>query len=186
MELDRQVRELLNDEGWTDGRPPERALVALFASATPEVASRLLRRLVLRALAELEGQAMRDRVAVVETVTRKRSLDGIDESEWDFPGGDYLLEALQAEDASSRLQKATLKSLGNAVEAASLCVGAVIEARDHDRDPADWANYRRRFAANERPDHSLVTPQRLALRKRDRQEVWRLLLAESLKEIDPS
>lgn len=126
-----------------------------------------------RALSELEPANPDRKLAPIRAAlagTRQPQI--VDEAEWEFPGGDFLLDALKAIEASDRLWANALKSLSHAVEATQLIVGAVVEHRDHQRDPAGWRRLREQLA---RGPTDPGTERRMK-RQHDRQEIWRSLL----------
>lgn len=176
--LSSAVQRVLDESSWRDGNPPERSLVALFAAMAPQRLDQFLREMVKRAFVELESEAeVGALISIGEVVAGTRRHQDLDEVEWEFPGGDFLLDAVQAVEASSRLSRSALKSLTHAVEAAELAIGAVVEHRDWQRDPDGWALYRQKLAEPEPMDPKNISPERMALRTRDRHEVWALLLS---------
>jgi hypothetical protein len=130
LHLDRSdiVQRLLDETSWQDGRPRERDLVALFAAMEPEELDQLLRQMLIRATAEFESE--RRRLDAIRTaLSQPHPQAGLTDPDWDFPGGDQLLDAVEAMETSSRLWPSALKSLAHATEAVALAVGAIVEHR---------------------------------------------------------
>lgn len=171
------VKKVLDVSSSPDGNPSERSMVALFAAIEPSRLDRLLREMVSRALVELEPSVRPSALASIrEVVEGTRPSQSVDEVDYEFPGGDWLLEAIQAVEASSRLWRSTVKSLSHALAAAGAAAEAVVENRDWQRDPVSWSTYRKRLALPTPMEPGHVGPERTELRARDRRDVWSKLL----------
>ena len=169
------AERVLDESTWREGNPPERALIALFAAMTPEQLDELLREMIRRALTEIEGD-VRPAASICEVVEGRQRHQEIEESAWDFAGGEWLLEAVQAREASSRLSRNALKSLSHALAAAQAAVAAVVDVRAWVRDATERARLRELLAKGPlRP--SDISPEWLAHAARDRRDAWLRLLA---------
>lgn len=168
------AERVLDESTWSDGSPPERALVALFAAMTPGQLDELLREMIRRALTEIEGD-VRPLASIREMVEGRRAQD-VDERTWDFAGGEWLLEAVQALEASSRLWRNALKSLSHALAAAQAAVAAVVDVREWVRDATERARLSELLEKGPL-NPSEVSPEWRAHAVRDRHDAWMRLLA---------
>jgi hypothetical protein len=158
---------LPNPSSWVDGTPPERALVAWFASVSPAALEEILRRINAVAIKTVAPEPARSlMLALNDTPVGPRPLV---DAEWDFPGGSSLMDALEAAQASK--MRPVLESLGHALAAVGDAVGAVLESRVFQRDPRLW---REAYVAE------LTLHQRAAIGSlhsdSERREVWCSLL----------
>ena len=139
--------------------------------SAPEL-EQYLRGMAARALAEFEAADPERPLKSMREALAGKQPQIIDEAEWAFPGGDLLLDALASTDLSTAQWRQALKSIGHAVDAAQSLVGAVVESRDHLRDPEKWTRFRDRISSGDlRPE-----PERSALRELDRRAIWRIVL----------
>lgn len=125
-------------DSWADGSAPERPLLAYFAGLSQPELEHCLQRALLTAIDLVEpitgSVEIRSRAAGSSSV--------ISQSAWDFPGGDFLEEAIEAASTSVRIYRNSIKSLSAALDALQLAVGAVVEREDQKRSPTDWLRMR--------------------------------------------
>lgn len=87
---------------------------------SPEALDRFLKDLLTRAVAALKPP----KSALIGEMIEGLRPD-VDETAWEFPGGDELLDAFEAVEGSRQLRKNALRNIGAAVDAAGLASAAV-------------------------------------------------------------
>lgn len=121
------MRTPLDVSTWADGAPPERALIAWFAAASPPALAAILGRVNAAAIELVAPEPSRSLLlALNEKRVGARPL--VDE-EWNFPGGESLVEAMDAAEASAGMHRVPLKSFGHALAVFESAITAVLEHR---------------------------------------------------------
>ena len=165
-------KELLDQARWSNGAPSERLLVSYLAGLEPEAAAEVLRRMLGGAIAEIAS----DSPNIERLQACGKGAFPLIADDWCFPGGDFALDAIEAIESSRRLAKATIKSLGHALAAAQLTVGAVEDYQEYCRDPDGWRARRERVEMDPRMVASEIAREREMSRAKVRAEIWRRLL----------
>ena len=116
---------LLDVSTWADGAPPERALIAWFAAASPEELNAILRRVITAAIVVVAPEPTKSLLLALNAKpVGPRPL--VDE-EWSFPGGEALVEAMDAAEASAGMHRVPLRSFGHALAVFENAITAVLE-----------------------------------------------------------
>lgn len=132
-------------DSWADGAAPERPLLAYLAGLTHAALEKCLQRALLTAIDLVEPIEESVEIRSIATGSSSRA----SQSAFDFPGGDFLEEAIEAASTSVRLHRNSIRSLSAALEALQLAVGAVVEREDQKRSPNEWLRMREAMEGRE-------------------------------------
>ena len=104
-------------DSWVDGAAPERPLLECLVGLSQPELEHCLQRALLTAINLVEP--ITDSVEIRSSAARASSVTS--QTAWDFPGGDFLEEAIEAARTSVRVYRNSIKSLSAALDALLTC-----------------------------------------------------------------
>ncbi|MBM4780212.1 MAG: hypothetical protein GQE15_21120 [Archangiaceae bacterium] len=161
-------------DSWPDGVAPERPLLAYLSGLSQPALEHCLQRALLAAIDLVEP--ITESVEIRSSATGASSVTS--QTAWNFPGGDFLEEAIEAASISVRIYRDSIKSLSAALEALQLTVAAVVEREDHKRSPNEWLRMRGAIVSQE-PGAVLevLSVEQRNARTRTRRTTWLAVLS---------